>query len=58
MEMEASFLLAFLAGQGYRAGVVCAAVANRRKDTFADNIPEAVADACKVALRALVADIP
>lgn len=58
MEMEASFLLAFLAGQGYRAGVVCAAVANRAKDTFADNIPEAVAKACQVALRALVADVP
>jgi uridine phosphorylase len=56
MEMEASFLLAFLGGQGYRAGVVCAAVANRRSDTFADNMRGAVANAYRVALRALVAD--
>ncbi len=53
MEMEASFLLHFLGGLGYRAGVICSAIANRRQNTFAPNYQEAVANTTQVALLAL-----
>ena len=53
MEMEASFLLHFLGGQGYWAGVICTAIANRQLNTFTAHYKEAMKDAAKVALLAL-----
>lgn len=53
MEMESSFLFHFLAAHGYRVGTVCPVVANRRKDAFAQDIPEAIRKATMVALDAL-----
>ena len=53
MEMEASFLLHFLGGLGYRAGAICAAIANRRQDSFTDRYQEAIEAATRVALLAL-----
>ncbi len=53
MEMEASFLLHFLGGQGHWAGVICPAIANRRLNTFDHNYQAAIADATRVALLAL-----
>jgi uridine phosphorylase len=53
MEMEASFLIHFMEGLGYWAGAICAAIANRRLDTFDSNYQEAVENASKVALVAL-----
>jgi uridine phosphorylase len=53
MEMEASFLLHFMGGLGYWAGTICAAIANRRRNTFNSNYKETIANAVKVALLTL-----
>jgi uridine phosphorylase len=53
MEMEASFLLHFLGGLGHWAGAICAAVANRRTNTFAHRYQEAIENSIRVALLAL-----
>jgi uridine phosphorylase len=53
MEMEASFLLHFLGGLGYWAGAICAAIANRRVDTFDAHYQESIENAITVALVAL-----
>jgi uridine phosphorylase len=53
MEMEASFLLHFMGGLGYWAGVICPAIANRRKDTFDNNYQKAVKNAIEIALLTL-----
>ncbi len=53
MEMEASFLLHFLAGIGARGGAICVGIANRRRDTFAEGWREAVSMATTIALQSL-----
>jgi uridine phosphorylase len=53
MEMEASFLIHFLAGLGYWAGAICPVIANRRQNTFDHHYQEAVENAIAVALLAL-----
>jgi uridine phosphorylase len=53
MEMEASFLLHFMGSLGYRAGVICAVVANRREDCFADHCEDSIRNAVQIALRTL-----
>ena len=53
MEMEASFLLHFMGGLGYRAGVICAVIDNRREDRFAEHFTHYIKDAVRVALRTL-----
>jgi len=53
MEMEASFLLHFLGANGYWAGAICPAIANRQHDTFTIHYQEAIKDATKTALLAL-----
>ncbi len=53
MEMEASFLLHFTGGLGYRAGVICAVIDNRREDRFAGHYEQYIKDAVRVALRTL-----
>ena len=53
MEMEAGFLLHFLGGLGHWAAAICAAVANRRQDTFDVQYQDAILNATKVALLAL-----
>ncbi len=53
MEMEASFLIHFLGGLGYWAGAICAAIANRRENTFDHHYQESVKNSIKVALLAL-----
>jgi uridine phosphorylase len=53
MEMEASFLFHFATGHGYRAGAVCAGIANRRFDSFAHDTSQAISNASAIALRAL-----
>jgi uridine phosphorylase len=53
MEMEASFLLHFAGGCGYRAGVICPTIANRHENTFADNYLDFIKEATEVALLAL-----
>ena len=53
MEMEASFLLHFMGGLGYRAGVLCAVIDNRRADRFEDKYSHFIHDAVRVALRTL-----
>jgi uridine phosphorylase len=53
MEMEASFLLHFMGGLGYRAGVICAVISNRREDRFAEHYTHGIKDAVRVALRTL-----
>ncbi|HET6513654.1 MAG TPA: hypothetical protein VFG09_00690 [Thermodesulfovibrionales bacterium] len=55
MEMEANFLLYFMGALGYRAGVVCVAIDNRREDRFIDHYEQHIMNASKVALRALAA---
>jgi uridine phosphorylase len=51
MEMEASFLLHFMGGLGYRAGVLCAVIDNRREDRFAEKYMQHIKDAARVALK-------
>jgi uridine phosphorylase len=53
MEMEASFLLHFMGGLGYRAGVICAVIDNRKEDRFAEHYTRYIKDAVRVALRTL-----
>jgi uridine phosphorylase len=53
MEMEASFLIHYLGGLGYWAGAICAAIANRRENTFDLYYRDAIENAIKVALLAL-----
>jgi uridine phosphorylase len=53
MEMEASFLIHFLSGLGHWGGAICAAIANRRENTFDHHYQEAIKNATKVALLAL-----
>ena len=53
MEMEASFLIHFLGGLGHWAGAICAAIANRREETFDHRYQEAIKNATRVALLAL-----
>jgi uridine phosphorylase len=53
MEMEASFLIHFLGGLGHWGGAICAAVANRRENTFAHDYQKAIENAIRVALMAL-----
>lgn len=53
MEMEASFLIHYLGGQGYWAGAICPAIANRRQDTIDLNYLDGVRNAIQVALLAL-----
>lgn len=54
LEMEASFLLHILSGLGYQSGVVCAAIANRVEQTFAQDMETATWDAIEIGFRALV----
>ena len=51
MEMEASFLLHFMDGLGYRAGVICTVIDNRQEDLFAEHYTHYIKDAVRVALR-------
>ena len=53
MEMEASFLLHFMGRLGYRAGVICAIIDNRRENRFAEHYTHHIKDAVRVALRTL-----
>ena len=53
MEMEASFLLHFMGGLGYKAGAICAVIDNRREDRFAENYADFIKEAVNVAVRAL-----
>jgi uridine phosphorylase len=53
MEMEASFLIHFLGGLGHWAGSICAAIGNRRKNTFDSHYQEAIKNTIRVALLAL-----
>lgn len=53
MEMEASFLLHFLGGLGHWGGVICPAIANRRRNSFDHQYLDAMEKAVTVALRAL-----
>jgi uridine phosphorylase len=55
MEMEASFLLHFMGALGYRAGVICPVIDNRREEKFASQYTQYVRDAAKIALRTLYA---
>ncbi|MEW6740567.1 MAG: nucleoside phosphorylase [Nitrospirota bacterium] len=55
MEMEASFLLHFMGALGYRAGVICPVIDNRREDKFASQYTQYVRDAAEIALKALYA---
>lgn len=54
MEMEASFLLHFMGGLGYRTGAICAVIDNRREDRFAEHYTQYIKDAVRVALRTLL----
>jgi uridine phosphorylase len=53
MEMEASFLLHFMGGLGYRTGVICAVIDNRREHRFAEHYTHYIKDAVRVVLRTL-----
>jgi uridine phosphorylase len=53
VEMEASFLLHFMGGLGYKAGAICAVIDNRREDRIAEHYTDYIKDAVRVALRTL-----
>lgn len=53
MEMEGSFLAHFMTGLGYRAGIICPGIANRREETFDRDYHKNISDATAIALRAL-----
>jgi uridine phosphorylase len=53
MEMEASFLLHFMGALGYRAGVICPVIDNRREEKFTAQYTQYVKNAAKIALNAL-----
>lgn len=55
MEMEASFLLHFMGGLGYRAGAICAVIDKRDDGSFMANYLDAIREAAQVTLRALSA---
>lgn len=55
MEMETSFLLYFMGALKYRAGSICAAIANRRLNQFDVNYLSSSESCAKIALDALVA---
>lgn len=53
MEMESSFLLHFMGALGYRAGVICPVIDNRRQGTFMTQYNRHIREAVRVALSAL-----
>jgi uridine phosphorylase len=53
MEMESSLLLHLASGLGYRSGVICPTIANRRWNTFADDYLVHIQSATSVAIQAL-----
>ena len=53
MEMEASFLLHFMGGLGYRAGVICPVIDKRREGTFISQYTRQIRDAVKIAFGVL-----
>lgn len=53
MEMEASFLLHFMGALGYRAGVVCPVIDNRREGKFTAQYTRYIRDAARIALNTL-----
>jgi len=53
MEMEASFLLHFMAGLRHRAGAICAVIDNRHEDRFMEQYDHCIKDAVRIALGAL-----
>lgn len=53
MEMEASFLHHFGAGNGYLTGTICIALANRHRNTFCADTSTAVANCIDAAILAL-----
>lgn len=53
MEMEASFLLHFMGALGYRAGVICPIIDNRRDEKFMAHYEEHIKDAARIAFRVL-----
>lgn len=53
MEMESSFLLHFMSALGYRGGVICPVIDNRREGTFMTQYTRYVRDAVKTVLMAL-----
>lgn len=55
MEMEASFLVYFMAALGYRAGVICPVIDNRREGTFLTEFESHIRIAARVAVDALSA---
>lgn len=55
IEMEASFLLHFMGALGYRAGVICPVIDNRREEKFLVQYTQYVRDAAEIALRTLYA---
>ena len=52
-EMESSFLFHFMMGLGMSAGSVCATIADRRNNKWAENPAESVENAINIAVRAL-----
>jgi uridine phosphorylase len=52
LEMEASFLLHFLGGLGYRAGVACVLIDKRADGTFLTDYRDHILDAARVVLQA------
>jgi len=53
MEMEASFLLHFMGALGYRVGVICPVIDNRRDEKFMAQYEEHIKNAARIALRVL-----
>lgn len=53
LEMETSFLFHAAPVFSFRAGSICVAAANRKRDTFAQEIERHVDDAARVAIRVL-----
>jgi uridine phosphorylase len=51
IDMEASFLLHFMGGVGYRAGVICAVIDKRSDGTFISDYNDPIRDATRVALQ-------
>jgi uridine phosphorylase len=53
MDMEASFLLHFMGGLGYRAGVICAVIDNRQENRFTEHYEHYIKAAARISLRTL-----
>ncbi len=51
IEMEAGFLLHFMGGIGYRAGVICAIIDKRREGSFTADYLDLIRDATRVTLQ-------